>query len=264
MSVFILFSSFLLVVCMLKAFQNHKQGGAWGLPTVLGCVVLSIFLMVLNFRRGSPSHPEVRRRELSYQAALGDRLGREIQSRFPHGLVVVVSSGEEPVLLLDHMRRQLRPEGRLGVVKPDIEAEVRRIRTQMGNVESAEWADEMEEMLRMEAHLSVAMIEHTLAGVQGAADILVFLGPLPFDYQSLSIWSRTPRPAVILASGQDIWNLDSLRELLQSGLVHGLVAFNTAAWRTDGRVPSDPDKAFDERYHWIAAENIGLLDTLLP
>lgn len=263
MSILVFLVSLSLVVVMVKGVQNHKQGGSWGLPAVVGCLVLSVPLMVLNFRGTGSSHQEVRRREVGYQDALGDRLGREIQARFPRGRVVLVSTDTDASPVVEALRRQISPPGRLEVVTPDFDAEVRRMRAQLGNEDTAEWADELEDMLRMEAHLSVAMIDQALSRLQGPVEVVVFLNPLPLDFQSMSLWSASPRPAVILASGQDMWNLDSLRDLLQSGWIHGLIAYNTASWRTDGRVPSDPDKAFEERYHWITAENIGLLDTLV-
>jgi hypothetical protein len=264
MNVLLFLACVILVAAMVKAVQNHKQGGEWGMPLALLCIVLSIPVMWLNFRSPPAVSQEALRREQSYQDALGLKLAAEINAQFPQGRVVLVSIPGAPSGALETLRRAITPSGRVTVATPDIEAEVRRLRAQIGNGEESEWADELEDMLRMEMHLSPEMLNRTLESLSGTMDVLVFMAPLPFEIESLAFWNFSPRPAVILASGQDIWNHDRLGDLLRNGFIHGLIAYNTDAWRTQGLPPADPEKAFAERYHWITLDTIGLLDTLQP
>ncbi len=264
MNVLLFLVCVILVTAMIKAVQNHKQGGTWGMPLAVLCIVLSIPVMWLNFRSPPAVNRESLRREQSYQDALGLKLAAEINTRFPQGRVVVVSAPGAPSGAVETLRRAITRSDRVTVAAPDIDAEVRRLRAQIGNGEQSEWADELEDMLRMEMHLSAEMLNRTLENLAGDMDVLVFMAPLPFEIEALAFWNFNPRPAVILASGQDIWNHDRLGDLLRNGSIHGLVAYNTDAWRTRGRPPADPEKAFAERYHWITLDTIGLLDTLLP
>jgi hypothetical protein len=246
----------LLVSAMFAGVWKHRRGASWGIPLALLCLLLFILAMIRGVQRGDPALRQALRRELAFEEVLGRWLGQEIQRRFPSGHVVVIPTAGEWGKAVESLRREIKSDERVAVVWPDIEAELSALRKSMADRPNELWPEDPEAMLRMELSVSAGRVNRALERHSVRPDVLVFFCTLPSEIEELAFWNHQPRPAVILASGQDAWNQPHLAEMLRKGFVHAVVVTQTGGHRPGAALPGDLDTAFAERYLWITADNL--------
>ncbi len=239
---------------MIFGLRKHKEGETWGRPLTIVCLVIAFVLMLVNLRPSGPGTQAIVNREIAYRQALGAKIGQEIAREFPDSHVVVLPDQVEGSPAVEGLKSALRGAGTVEVVVPDFEAHFRD-QIARGNLHEEDAEYWFEEAL-MEMEMSASLFNATVRQAGQAPDVLVLFAPLPHDYARLDILRQADRPRIILASTEDVWMVEGILNRIEQGLFHGIVLFNMGNWRMEGRVPSDVQEAFAERYIWITRDNL--------
>ncbi len=253
MNIFLILLLVAGIIGMVFGLIKGKQGVSWGSKLAVACVVLTVGVIIFSWMMPAGSLQrqvaEFLEKDQQYQHVIGEKVGRMLADEMPGSQILVIADAEKSYKL-DGLKNGLAGRATVEAVFPDLENYIRR--NFAGQPEQVSSMVEEQRGLPFPSEL----VDETIKSANMRPDSLVFLCSLPFDYERLSIWRDRRQPDVILASGEDIWNIPDIIRDIENGNITAMVVHKQVSGILRQPIPQDTEEAFSKRYALVTRDNM--------